>query len=488
MTGNEAPQYVVYLRKSKGRAGISRQRTITGAHIARLGGTVLREFKDTDRTAYQRVGGTRPVREDFDQMLGFLASHPGARVAAWHADRLLRNSADTEALIERCAQGGHLVETPAGGSYDLSTASGRKRIRNDAVDAAYEVDHLTERVTEQKLEAASLGLWLGGPIPFGWRKDKGSGEMELHPAESGAVRQATLDMLSHASLHSIARQWNAAGLTTSRGHNKFTPQEVRAVLLRARNAGLHVHKGEMTGVRGNWPRIVTEDQWRACRAVLTDPARRSSPGNERRWLGSGLYRCGTCGQGMIVTAVGGKGRPVRKVYRCTRRTHVARDAASLDEFVGTVIVAWLSRKDAAPALRRAAPDVTALTDELAAVRAELAELPRLKNAGKLRLSDVVEMAGPLREREAAIEARIARIGQPSPLDAFRAGDPSTVWDGLDLSRRRAVLAFLMTVTVCPAPKGRPRGWRPGEPYFDTDSVLIGWHELAAEERQDAPAG
>jgi site-specific DNA recombinase len=472
---NEPPQYIVYLRKSRGRAGISRQRTITAAHIERLGGIVLREFTDTDRTAYQQVGGNRPVREDFDQMLDFLRVNPGTRVAAWHADRLLRNSEDTEALILQCAQGGHLIETPAGGSYDVGTANGRKRLRTDAVDAAYEVDHLTERVTAQKLEAAAAGLWLGGPVPFGWRKGP-DGSLVLEPAEAAAIAKATADIIDHVSLHSVTRQWNAAGLTTKRGH-EWHPTEVRPVLLRARNAGLHVHQGELTGVRGNWPPIVTEDQWRACRALLTDPARRSTPGNERRWLGSGLYLCGECGAGLIVSAVGGKGRPIRKVYRCRTgsRRHVARDAISLDAWISLAVIERLSRPNAAAALEPRRPDTAALSVELAAVRAELAELPRLKNAGKLTLAEVVEMGAPLKERETRLESRLAVAGQPSPLDPFREGrDPEAVWDALGLDRQRAVLKLLMTVTVHIAPKGRPPGWKPGEPYFHAESVKIEW--------------
>ena len=32
----------------------------------------------------------------------------------------------------------------------------------------------------------------------------------------------------------------------------------------------------------------------------------------------------------------------------------------------------------------------------------------------------------------------------------------------------------MTITILPAPKGRPKGWRPGQPYFDPDSIRVEW--------------
>lgn len=32
----------------------------------------------------------------------------------------------------------------------------------------------------------------------------------------------------------------------------------------------------------------------------------------------------------------------------------------------------------------------------------------------------------------------------------------------------------MTVTLLPAPKGRPKGWTPGSDYFDPHAVRIDW--------------
>ena len=65
----------------------------------------------------------------FALMLAVLRSRPGLKVAAWHADRLTRNPGDTGELIRVGAAGGHLAETPAGGSCDLSAATGRTRRR-----------------------------------------------------------------------------------------------------------------------------------------------------------------------------------------------------------------------------------------------------------------------------------------------------------------------------------------------------------------------
>src|SRR5579859_3161031 len=242
-----AGDFVLYLRKSKGRTGISRQRDITTGHVSRTGGRVTAEFTDTDRTAFQKTGGARPVRDGFTAMLAMLRANPGLGVAAWHADRLTRNSEDTEELIRVCAAGGHLVETPRGGSYDLSTATGRKRLRDDANAAAYEVDHAIERITAMKAEHAAAGQWLGGRRPFGYEADG----VTLRPAEAQPLAQAHHAVLAGVSLASVCRDWNARGILTVTG-KQWRGRELARVLRRPRNAGLLEHLGRVEGP-ACWP-------------------------------------------------------------------------------------------------------------------------------------------------------------------------------------------------------------------------------------------
>ena len=475
-------EYVLYLRKSKGRKGISQQRRVTTAHIERLGGVIIGEYADTDRTAFQRVGGARPEREQFDLMLAELRAKPGLGVAAWHADRLVRSSGDTRTLIEICAASGHLIETPRGGSYDLSTATGRKRLRGDANDAEYEVDHLIERNTADKLEKALNGQWLGGPVPFGWQRYvhvSGDGDeergLELCPPEAQAVADAIASITAGVSLHGICREWNAAGLVTKRG-NQWHPQEVRRTLLRGRNAGLMEHQGKvLDGVTGNWPAIVSEAAWRQCAAILRDPLRRDTPGPGRRWLGSGLYLCGVCGEPMLVT-LGGRPERKRKVYRCRHRRHVARDADTLDAYVGETIILRLQAPDAAVLFEPRRPDTAQLEAQLAAVGGELDELGQAVRDGAVTVRQMMIANKGLLERKARLEADLALAGRESPLKVFTDGDKAAHWYGMDLDRKRAVLAALLTVTVHPAPLGRTPGWRPGSPYFDPDRIEISWSD------------
>lgn len=495
-------EFLLYLRKSRGRAGISRQRRETTAHIEAGGGRVVAEFVDVDTTAYAKPG-QRARRDDYARMLSVLRadSRPvPLGIAAWHTDRLNRSTTDADELIVVASEGGHIVETARAGSYDLSTATGRKRFRQDAVDAAFEVDHMTERITSAKLEAAAAGEYFGGRRAFGYRKDGTRHKRR----EAAAVDSGADAILSGVPLSQVVRDWNAAGLTGT-GGGAWSITTARRVLLNPRNAGLMVHRGQVIG-RAKWLPILAagqhrppkgakltpeaEEAWRAdaeakyaaVAAVLTDPARRTSPGPERRWLGSGIYRCGLPGDdgaacGLPVKVGSAKGPRRRTVYRCSGESrHVVRDTVILDAYVAQVLCARLARPDAAELLRGEADvDAARLLAEKAALRGRLDELAEMFTAGDIDGPQLRRGTAKLKDQITELDERLAAKATTNVLDGI-AGQPDAaqIWKGLDLHRRRAILAATMEVTILPAPRGKPRGHVPGQPYFHPDAIRIEW--------------
>jgi site-specific DNA recombinase len=146
-------------------------------------------------------------------------------------------------------------------------------------------------------------------------------------SEAEAVRVAVESVLAGASLRSVARELNKTGLTTAVKGWAWDAHSIRAVLLRSRNAGLREHQGQVIGP-ASWPEIVPEEQWRAVVAILTDPARRTSPSDARvKWLGSGIYRCAGCERPSLRVSTAGRGIPC---YRCpgqrSTTEHVVRKA------------------------------------------------------------------------------------------------------------------------------------------------------------------
>ncbi|WP_219467771.1 recombinase family protein [Nonomuraea rhizosphaerae] len=478
--------YVLYLRRSKGRAGIARQRRDCTTHAARIGGRIVAEFVDADRTAFVKVGAGPARRDRFTAMLDELRSDRRAQplgVLAWHADRLDRDIGSGEALLSVCAQGKHPVETARSGSYDLSTPTGRKRFRNDIVDAQYEVDHMIERIEAAKVESAQEGRWLGGRRPFGYEADG----VTVRPAEAAEVVRASEALLSGASLHAIMRDLNARAIPTSTG-GKWLAVSVAAMLRRPRNAGLMEHRGEIVG-KAEWPAIVPEETWRGVVALLNDPERRTSPGPGRRWLGSGLYECGVCvddgrDDAFMVCATAGMSmggvRSTVPAYRCADgRKHVARYAVHLDKYVEAVAVEWLSQPGAVAAFEGRSDDGAARARvlEREALRVRDEEAAEMFAEGLMTKAQLIKANQKTAQRRAELDQADTAAARVTALGPFRQGESAqAVWDGLDLDRKRTVLREIMRVIVLPAGKGRPRGWTPeyGKEwgYFDPDAIRL----------------
>jgi hypothetical protein len=294
--------------------------------------------------------------------------------------------------------------------------------------------------------------------------------MTVIEAEAEAIRWMAAEVLAGTSLRAIARKLNAEGIFTSQGR-PWTPRAVAWLLRRPRNAALSQHHGEPIGP-ARWPAILDSDTWRGVVAVLGDPARNTTTSRARRWLLSGLALCGVCGE-PVRSSVAVWGDRRLPSYVCPAN-HVRRNAAELDDLVEAVVVERLSRPDAAELL---APDqtgdVAALHAQDAGLRARLDELGRLFGDGVIDALQLASGTASIRTQREDITASLAAASRGSVLAGVAdAADPAEVWEGLDLSRRRAIVDVLLEVTILRAKRGGAR--RKGETTFDPASVAIEW--------------
>ncbi len=464
---------VIYTRMSKDRVGaglgVDRQHQDCLDLAKRLGWQVVDHRSDNDLSAYS--GKPRPGYRD---LLTDLQTRRADAVVAWHTDRLHRRPMELEHYIEVCQARGVVTQTVKAGPLDLATPSGQMVARILGSVARHEVDHMIARQHAAKRQAATAGRWKGGRRPFGYEADG----VTLRETDAAEIRRATDDALAGLSLHAIARDWNARGVTTSTG-GPWKPTEVRKLLVRPRNAGLMEHRGEIVG-SAEWPAIVDEPIWQAVRALFGDPSRRTTTGNARRWLGGGLYLCGVCGTRLRATTGGtggtrGRGRGSVAAYRCEQRAHVVRRCALLDDYVEALAIERLSRPDAAE-LGRVSPteDTAALHAERQASRTRLDELVDLFAAGKITAAQMERGTASLQTQLDDLDHRLAAAVGTSVLDGVVGPGVEEIWLNLDLSRRRAIIDTLFTVTVHRTRRGRPAGWKPGESYFDPRGVKITW--------------
>lgn len=463
----------MYCRISRDKVGaglgVERQERDCRELAARLGVDIVAVHTDNDLSAYS--GKPRP---GYKALLAQVRDGHVDIVLCWHTDRLHRRPIELEEWISVCEPRSVSVHTVKAGPLDLATPSGRMVARQLGAVARYEVEHAIERQKAAKSQAAADGRWRGGRRPYGYDADG----VTVRPAEAAVVADATGRVLAGESLHAVARSLNDAGTLTSTGR-AWTPTELRKVLLRGRNAGQIEHNGDVVG-EAVWEAIVDPAAWRNLRRLLTEPGRRPPRSHDLVWLGSGVYLCGVCGDGTTMLSASARSGSKRRVipsYRCRRSTHVARAAAPLDEFISMLVVERLSQPDARRLLvpQPKLVDVAALHARRVDVDGRLAEVAALFADGAVTAAQLAEVTRRLRGEAEDLDGRIAAATATSPLAGLAdAVDVPAAWAATSVARRKAVIRDLMTVTLDRAPRGRPRGWRPGKPYLDRSAVRVVW--------------
>ncbi|NUS83630.1 MAG: recombinase family protein [Streptomyces sp.] len=454
----------IYCRMSEDREGgglgIERQRQDCERLAAQLGLTVIRTYTDNDLSAYS--GRPRP---GYTNMLAALRAGTYGTVLAWHTDRLHRRPTELEEYIDVCEPRRIATRTVQAGAIDLTTAAGRLMARQLGSMARYEVEHMIERQKRAREQKVQRGEYCGGPRPYGWE----SNGVTPVPDEIAIIRECTEAVLAGASVRSVAANLNERGLRTASG-NHWDGSSLRRILRRPRNAGIIQHRNQEAGP-SQWDAAVDEATWRSLCGVLDDPARIPTASNVRKYLGSGLYLCGVCGETLTSFSKGG-GKPAK--YKCRKNDCVLRDLVLLDRWVIGHLLARLQDKDFADVLARQEAqgvDVQAAQQALTQAREGLDELAKAFGAGEIDMQEWRIAREGAQSRKAAAEALLASAVKVNPVaELLTADDMQSAWSAWDLSRQRAAVDWMMTVCVVPAKIGR----RPGGSYWDPDGVRIEW--------------
>jgi site-specific DNA recombinase len=383
--------------------------------------------------------------------------HGGVDVlVAWHVDRLTRKLTDLENLIELSQATGLRIVT-VNGDLDLSNDSGRLVGRILASVARGEVERKGARQKRAQQQAAEQGRPAGGRRAFGYASD-GVGVIN---DEAKVITEAYGDLLTGASLKSIARSWNDRGFTTTAG-NAWRHDNVRGVLKNPRYAGLRTYRGEVVGP-ATWAPLIDQATFDAAIALLSMPERRTTVSTARKYLLPGLALCYQCGSDVAT----GHSRHGKRVYVCRAKKCVSRKAEPVDELIEAVVVERLSQPDATELLGDTSPDVGAFRAQAQAIRERIDNLAIGLEEGILTLSAVRRSSERLRSELAKVDAKIQGATHADVLTPIvTSSDVAAAWRIADLQQKRGVIDALMTITLL-APE---RGHQP----FDPTSVQIKW--------------
>lgn len=453
----------VYLRQSEDadddELAVSRQWNEIIEKICTPRGWEPVRYCDNDKTA---VGKKRKL-PDRDRMLKDIEAGQLQAMAVWDCDRLYREPIDLEHIIDVFEARRILLATVTG-DIDLGTDNGRLFARVKGAFAKAETERRSARQKAKGKQLADSGDNCWSVRPFGYNLD---GSIVEH--EALALRQAYELVLSgHHNLIAICRMWNEAGIPTAKGATWRSQTPLRKILTSPRNAGLRTYHDQIVG-KAKWEPIVDRDVWQVVHDILTDPARLTGPSPGPLYDLVGIALCGKCAAKNIESTMDTSryGPSKRSCYRCRTCFGISRDQLRADDHIKDLVVARLSRPDAAELLvDQKRPDLDKLRREAAAAREKLKTLAA--DWVKDVMTDEQLMVGT-RETKARLRAAEAAMEDANKARLFKGivGEDAPKFRELHLDRRRAVINALMTIIFEKASK-------PG--VFNPSDIVIGWRD------------
>ena len=229
----------IYTRKSR----ITNKGDSIGVQFKQCAEYAIRELSlDDDYTFinYEDKGlsGYYSDRPDFQRMLHDIEMDKIRAVVCYKLDRIGRKTADLLRLLDFLEK--HKVDLLIC-SNNINTASGVSKIfiQIFAVVAEFERDTLTERITDNMMELAKDGRWLGGNTPTGFsvkRVTTGSGKnksaysyLESLPEEKVMIQKLYEIFGQLRSIKKTADKMNELGYRTKIG-SKFNASTTRLLL------------------------------------------------------------------------------------------------------------------------------------------------------------------------------------------------------------------------------------------------------------------
>jgi site-specific DNA recombinase len=468
----------------------------TRLYTTRRGGSYVHTYREPDTSAWRRRRVVQPdgttayrvIRPVFEGALNDLkrgVAPNGERLdglVVYDIDRLTRDNRHLEDAIEVVQHYGRPILDYTD-TLDLLTENGRTIARILVATSAKQSADTSRRVKRKHEALQQAGIPGGGPRPFGWVADRRTAD----PKESAAIRDAAQRILAGAPLPAIVADWNAAGLTTTRG-GPWTKQSLKRVLRNPRLAGYRARGtttfDSVTGsdgefrmekvldedghpVMGQWEPLLSASEWESLTALIDVHSRAGRGTNARSYLLSGITRCGRCGSGMRALKPA-KSRPDSVFsYLCESPANggcsgVGISGPKTDEYITELVIQMYEREAAA---RDQAVDrgPWPRQEELDELRRDIVELtrgwratPKLVSSARYfaLLPDMEATEHSLAtEREAWLAAGAVAAGVPASIRAD--------WSGYPLVQKRAYIQdMLSAVVVNPLPAGAQRRFNP----------------------------
>ena len=293
------------------------------------------------------VSGTVPVdrRPEASQILRDARLGKFDQLLVYRLDRLGRETKLILNAVDELEKLGVRVKSMTE-EFDTGTSTGRLMLTMLSGFASHERDVIRERSVAGTQRVAHAGAWLGGIVPYGYRKvgEKRDAHLVISedPIDGLALSEAEvirevfrMAAVERSSCRVIAEKLNALRVPCAyrrddrlllRGKRKeatsglWGPGRIRGLITNATYKGSHEYgkrtKSKRPPVIRAVPAIVTADVWAKAQESLQANFLFGARGAKNEYLLRGLIKCGRCGRTYIGTAANRPNGKREFYYRC----------------------------------------------------------------------------------------------------------------------------------------------------------------------------
>ena len=235
--------------------------------------------------------------------------------AVFRVDRLSRNLAQLIRMLEELGEYGVSLVS-ATESFDTDTPAGAMLLQMLGAFAEFESDSFRTRLRIANARKKALGLYPGGPVPYGYRLV--GQDVVIAPREAAVVRRVfDLYVNARISLPGIARLLTKEKIPSSR-NRPWHASSVSRIIHNRDYLGSIVRHGRPC--RGSPQRIIPQEVFAEAQATAKSRVQRAYPYRYtiRNYLLKGVAQCGGCGMTLGAKRAGSQ---VEVYYRCNGKTH-----------------------------------------------------------------------------------------------------------------------------------------------------------------------
>src|SRR5215210_695548 len=196
----------ISLDKNGDGLGVDRQEQLCRKLAKDKGWPVTELYVDNAISAYN--GKRRP---QYQRLLADIEKGRIDAVLCVDLDRLTRRPVELEHFMDLADRHGVALANVSGDT-DLASSDGRLKARIMGAVARAESDKKAERGSREAEQAAHRGVARGSRRPSGYEP----GRAIIRESEAALIREAVARVMAGESATTIARSWNARGISTSR--------------------------------------------------------------------------------------------------------------------------------------------------------------------------------------------------------------------------------------------------------------------------------